>query len=427
MSSITGTEPFTGTPSSRWERVLELVRRHPRRSDALLAAVYSVMMLLSIWVGSQLIDPSLNVTSPLWASALAVSAMVLVAWRRQYPEAQFVASGALYIGATFGPTFDGIVGLVWAWFGFYGVGCYGGRFRHPVRALMTIALGLTVIFSPDGQSTDASATAIRGPEIAFVSVFFFGFVASAWLAGDTTRIRRLQASALFDRTRELEAERDLNAERAVTDERLRIARELHDVMAHHVTIIGIQASAAERILDRDVVKARTALQLISRESRETVDELQRLLGFLRPARAVDSAFEADPPQPSVANVARLVADSRASGLEVSLETTGDLENLPGSVSLSAYRIVQEALTNVRKHAGSSRANVRVDVAAGWVNLKVHNVRGNPSLAGQSTGSGLGLLGMRERARLVGGEVKAGPSSEGGWLVEARLPVQAVPL
>jgi signal transduction histidine kinase len=422
-SATLGSSPLT----SRWERLLEATRRQPKRTDIGLAVGFTVAMVLSIWGGYLTSTPEEVRTYRWWGVPVSVIAMVPIAWRRKYPEIQFIVSFVLYIVGAIALTPDGIVGFVWLWLGFYGLGCYGGRYRTHVRALGAIGIVSALIFFGVLEDTQPQRALI--PFLLFQYLIIAGFVASAWLFGDTTRIRRQQAVDLALRARELELERDRNAERAVTEERLRIARELHDVMAHHVTVIGIQASAAERMIDRDVSQARSSLRLISSESRETVEELQRLLGFLRPISDI-AADGPTPPQPSLENLERLVADSRATGLDVSLQTTGDLASLPGSVSLSGYRIVQEAITNIRKHAMNSRASVGVEVANGWVVVRVHNtaVRGPaPDSNRVTVGSGLGLVGMRERARLVGGGVVTGPSSDGGWLVEARLPVQAAPI
>ncbi len=391
-----------------------------------MAIGFTLAMAFSLWGGYVLATPIERRTYHWWGAPVLVASMVGVAWRRKYPEGQFLVTFALFVvGAAIANAPDGIVGFVWLWFGLYGLGCYGGRFRSHVRLAATIGIIVALILLGAFKS-ETQVNFIPG--LLFDFAVFGGFIASAWLFGDTTRIRRQQANDLALRANELELERDRNAERAVTEERLRIARELHDVMAHHVTVIGIQASAAERMIDRDTLNVRSSLQLISKESRETVEELQRLLGFLRPV--ADVAMDGpSPPQPSLENLERLVSDSRATGLDISLSSSGDLESLPGSVSLSGYRIVQEAITNIRKHAASSRASVSVEVTNGWVTVRVHNseVKGPKPEHAVTLGSGLGLVGMRERARLVGGGVVTGPSADGGWLVEARLPVQAAPI
>ena len=415
---------------SRWERLLDATRLHPLRTDIGLAIGFGVAMTLSCWGGYLIGTPAERAGMAWWSAPVAVVAMALVAWRRRYPELQFIGSLGLYVVAGFGGVPDAIVGVVWVWVGIYGLGCYGGRFRTHVRLLGVLVVEAALI-ALDQQQAATAGTTSRGPATAFILAIILGFLASAWLFGDTTRIRRQQAVDLALRAYELVLEHDRNAERAVTEERLRIARELHDVMAHHVTVIGIQAAAAERVLERDPAVARSAMRIISTQSRDTIEELQRLLGFLRPTGGDPAGDGPLSPQPSILNVGRLVADSRAAGLEVTLVSAGDLDALPGSVSMSAYRIVQEALTNVRKHALGSRAFVRVEVDAGRTTIRVHNgpvkvASGNPPSA-PVIGSGFGLVGMRERVRLVGGELVVGPSSDGGWLVEALLPTRATPI
>jgi signal transduction histidine kinase len=218
---------------------------------------------------------------------------------------------------------------------------------------------------------------------------------------------------------ELEHEREENARRAVFDERVRIARELHDVVAHHVSMMGIQAGAARVVLGRDPVLATEALAGIETSSRQAVLELHQLLGFLRQKDDPDDLA----PQPSLGQVHSLAANMSDSELTVEVSVEGEQRPLAPTVDVSAYRIVQEALTNTLKHAGASRADVHVRYWPDELEVEIVDdgrVNGTPAPAS----GGLGLIGMRERAALHGGELTAGPAAGGGFAVRVRLPTPA---
>jgi signal transduction histidine kinase len=201
----------------------------------------------------------------------------------------------------------------------------------------------------------------------------------------------------------------------VAIERGRIARELHDVVAHNVSMMVVQAGAAERVLAGEQPHVRDALEAIAHTGRQTVDEMRTLLGVLRAAAPLA-------PQPGLADLEQLVDGVREAGLPVTLRIEGDPRPLPQAADLSAYRIVQEALTNALKHAGPARADVVVRFEAGAVTLEV---RDTGTGAGQGGGTGHGLVGMRERVAMFGGELEALPAPGGGFAVRARLPVGVV--
>jgi len=223
---------------------------------------------------------------------------------------------------------------------------------------------------------------------------------AAWVLGDTLRVRRAQ----------LRAEREESARRAATEEQARIARELHDVIAHNVSVMVVQAAAAGDVFDSQPQRARAALRAIEETGRAALTELRQLLAGVR------TEFE---PQPRLTVLGPLVEGLRAAGLEVEVHVEGELGNLPAGLDLSAYRIVQEALTNTLKHAHASAAEVRITRTADAVDLEVLD---DGVGAMTANGDGHGLIGMRERASLVGGEVEAGPRPDGGFRVHARLPL-----
>jgi signal transduction histidine kinase len=229
-------------------------------------------------------------------------------------------------------------------------------------------------------------------------------VAVAWLLGDTLRARRAW----------LDEEQEQHLRRATEAEQARIARELHDVIAHNVSVMVVQAAAANDVFDTHPEKARDALRSIEATGRSALTELRRLLGAVR--SPLEAAYA---PQPGLARLDGLVEGVRAAGLPVAVHVEGELADLPAGPDLSAYRIVQEALTNTLKHAEASRAEVDVRRTAEELELEIvdDGVGG-----GSGTGDGQGLIGMRERASLVGGEVDAGPLPGGGFRVRARLPL-----
>jgi signal transduction histidine kinase len=247
-------------------------------------------------------------------------------------------------------------------------------------------------------------------------------VGAAWFLGDSVRIRRGQVVMLEDRAQRLEREREERVERAVAEERRVIARELHDVVAHNVSVMVAQAGAAQRISATQPREALGALGSIERIGREALVEMRRLMGLLRPdpERVMTSS-----PQPGLDQLPLLVEQVREAGVPVRLTSEGTPRSLPVGLDLSAYRIVQEALTNVLKHAGPARAEVIVRYRPSSLELTITD-----DGAGLSEEDGdripYGHLGMRERVTLFGGELRAGPRPGGGYEVAASLPIEDGP-
>jgi signal transduction histidine kinase len=243
--------------------------------------------------------------------------------------------------------------------------------------------------------------------------FAYLFGETAWLAARREHQLRLQADELRDARAAAE-------ERAVFGERVRIARELHDVVAHHVSVMGIQAAAARRAMEKDAGKARGALASVEQSARTAVDELRVMLGALRASEAADTGT-VDPA--GVERVGDLAERARAAGLETRSAVLGDPVPLPASVSQAVYRIAQEAVTNTLKHASASTVDIRLRYLAREVELDVTDDGvGGPANPGRP--GGLGLVGMRERVALHGGTVEAGPRDRGGFRVRARIPIPA---
>jgi signal transduction histidine kinase len=277
--------------------------------------------------------------------------------------------------------------------------------RPAVVGLLIALVATTTVSALD----DASVENILFPDVFFVWV--------PWLAGRTLRHRTGLAQALGERAERLEREREQAAERGVRAERRRIARELHDVVAHSVSVMVVQAGAGRRVAEQDPERAAECAALIERVGREALGELRRLLGMMREDGRDGGAALA--PQPSLSRLGELVQNAREAGLPVKVETSGTPGTLPAGVDLAAYRIVQEALTNSLKHAGPARARVAVTYGPDALELEITDDGRGP---GELQAAGHGIIGMRERAALCGGELTCGGRSEGGWIVQARLPL-----
>jgi signal transduction histidine kinase len=232
-----------------------------------------------------------------------------------------------------------------------------------------------------------------------------GLGVGAWALGEAARNRD---TAIREESR-----------RAVSEEQARIARELHDVIAHSVSVIVVQASAADDVFDERPDQARAALRSIERAGRDALAELRRLLGAVRPGDDASPVL----PQPGLDRLDQLAEPLRAGGLEVVLREEGEAAAVPAGVDVSAYRIVQEALTNTLRHARATRAEVTVRYGADALEVEV---RDDGTAAADGQADGLGVVGMRERAALMGGTLEAGPLPRGGYRVHARLPLEAAP-
>jgi signal transduction histidine kinase len=247
----------------------------------------------------------------------------------------------------------------------------------------------------------------------FISVIF----AVLWIVGFALGRKFEEADAARDRALRAEREREERARSAVAEERARIARELHDVVGHSVSVMTVQASGVRRLLRPEQEREREALLVVERTGREALAEMRRMVGVLRrPEEAPALA-----PQPSLEHLDRLVAQAREAGLEVDLRVEGEAVELPAGLDLTAYRLVQEGLTNAIKHAQAKRAEVVVHYSDGEVEVMVSDDgRG----VGTGDGSGHGLVGMRERVSVYGGDLDAGPNPGGGYRLRAKLPLAA---
>jgi signal transduction histidine kinase len=345
--------------------------------------------------------------SPLhwFLSAFAGLAVLTLALRRVYPVAVLVVTVA--VTSFFAVVYDGYWPFA-ALVAFYSVAAHTER----RKALAAGIAGLLALAWP-------IASNIRWHPLTWHNLALeagrLAPLAAAWVLGDNMRTRRAYLRAVEDRATQLEREQQANALRAAAEEQARIAREVHDVVAHNLSVIIVQATAADAVFASDPVDAQRAVRTIGRTAREALDELRRVLGIVRPGDEAELS-----PQPELARLPDLVEQVQTAGLGVTLEINGEQRQLPPALELSAYRIVQEALTNTLRHAGARHARVILRYNSDALLLEIID-DGTASLATNGSG-GQGLIGMQERAALFGGEVKAGPAGEGGFRVAARLPL-----
>jgi signal transduction histidine kinase len=270
--------------------------------------------------------------------------------------------------------------------------------------------GLAIVFGAEGfvARTDPNG----GIGDFFSSSLVFGVV---WIVGFSLGRKFEEGEEAKERAARAEREREERARAAVAEERARIARELHDVVGHSVSVMTVQASGVRRLLRPDQDREREALLVVERTGREALAEMRRMVGVLRrPEEAPALA-----PQPSLDHLNRLVEQAREAGLPVELHVEGQAIQLPAGVDLTAYRLVQEGLTNVVKHAQATRAEVLVNYGDGYLEV---TVKDNGQGVGNGDGGGHGLVGMRERVSVYGGELDAGPQQGGGYRLRAKLPL-----
>jgi signal transduction histidine kinase len=382
-------------------RLRLLTERDWRVIDRFYAAFLAAVAVIDLAANS-------NREGPLWLNAtIMVGIAATFVWRRSHPLAVAGATlGGLLIMATWltqpPDMFAAVLTLVSA---SYAIGRHAaGRWSFYGVAAGTVAMiTLAILFDPNDI---------------FFPVTFFWIV--PWLAGRTIRNQTTLARELAEKAERARHAREVDERRAIALERSRIARELHDVLAHNLSVMVVQASAARRVLDKSPVQAVEAAQLIERTGREALAEIRHLFG---PVRRGDGEDLSGPP--SIARVEELARRARAAGLRVELRVVGDPVELPAGIDLAAYRIVQEALTNAIKYAGSARARVTVSYEPNEVVLSVEDDGEGPRSGDGLTdaGGGHGLVGMRERAALYGGIVDAGRRRDGGFAVHARLPTR----
>jgi len=380
-----------------------LRRGHPRTVDGLIAVGLAVGNVYSVSQDDPAMPYEYTDPDPLLWTCAVVAGLVL-AWRQRWPLAVHLV---VLVCATVPTAMDynaGSLPLSVA-FSTYSVAAWSERRVGVAGLLATMgALAvLTAVRAPDFRDGDALG--------AFVTF------AAVWVIGDAQRGRRHRLEEAEARARDVEERRADEAERAVAAERLRVAQELHDVVAHAMSVVAVQSGAAAHVIDQHPDRAKQALQTIEHTSREALQELRRMLGVLRDADAGTQLS----PAPTLADLESLAERFRSVGVRVSLHRTGSAAGLPPSLELTAYRLVQEALTNVLRHAGPASAEVVVACGPEGVRVSVLD-DGLGAREGFADGAGHGLLGMRERVALFGGMLEAGARQDRpGFRVVATLP------
>jgi signal transduction histidine kinase len=393
--------------------------RHQQLFDGLLALGLLALVWLQMWIPGNLVDGGRHIpremfpfgrpdSTPFAAYLLVAVCILPLVFRRRWPLGvlAFVAvSTSLYQVLGLPPTMV-LLGLLVA---LYTAGTLVDRPRFALWA--AACAGLVV-----GTSVPAWGSTMFWADLART----FSMLAVAAAIGDATRNRRAYVAEVEERAAEAERTREEETRRRVDEERLRIARELHDITAHSLSIVAVQSGAALHVLDTDPDAARGALVAIRATSRDALNELRAILGVLRGS---GEAPEGAPlaPTPGLSHVADLAAPLRDAGLNVEIVAPESGEALPAFVEASAYRIVQEALTNVLRHAGT--ASVRVTLRRDDDVLSIDVVDdGAGTTPCAPVAEGHGISGMRERALALGGTFEAGPVKGGGWRVSATLPL-----
>lgn len=392
---------YRGRVAGRYPTSLAFWRTYPRAADAVLAIV-----LAALAVAGQVLAAGTQ-SEPLGRRVASIGLCLLcslpVALRRSFPLpvlVMTVTAVTVQVSLHHWSSFLAVGSLV----AIYTVAAYR-PFAEAVTALVfslaLVGVCLAVIAGPVDASGWVSSTVT---------------LAGATVVGRNVQMRRARLLALEDRARQAERDREREVREAVSAERQRIARELHDVVAHNISVLGVLADGGRRMLGRDPVAVDDTLATMAATSRQTLREMRHLLDVLRVDDEPESAPDA--PQPGTALLPALVEQVTEAGLPVELTVTGQVRELSSGVDLSAYRIAQEALTNALKHAGPASATVRLVYGSRALVLTIADNGRGP---GTDRVGGHGLLGMRERVALYGGSLEVGPRTGGGFLVRAELP------
>ncbi|WP_345038660.1 sensor histidine kinase [Streptomyces sannanensis] len=395
------------------QRLYDFIRRHPTGVDSFWAVLLFGFSLL--WVAG-----SDTGSAPKPVAVVVVLLLCLViALRRRMSEEMVLVAAAL--GAAQLALDVPVNPADWAML----VIIYSVAANDGARWVRRFALAGGLLAAPLSQLRWPA------PEVSTAGRIFYSIImtvpfALAWVLGDSIRTRRAYFAQLEERAARLEKEREAQAKVAVAAERARIARELHDVVAHNVSVMVVQADGAAYVIDAAPEQAKQALETISTTGRQALAEMRRLLGILRTGEHREAGEYV--PQPDVEQIKELVEQVRGAGLTVDFRIEGSPRPLPSGVELTAYRIVQEALTNTRKHGGpDAGASVRLVYFDDGLGLLIEDDgRGAAHEMyedGGADGRGHGLIGMRERVGMVGGTLDAGPRPGGGFRISALLPLK----
>ena len=398
--------------------------RRQRRIDLGLALAIATVAVLNVFLARSVgLFASGSAPSVGEQVAWSLAVTLPLIWRRSHPDVVALVVAVFFIGGQVRGSQEQQLASGAIFVAIYTLGAWGRdrrrsrRLRLAIIAAMFVWLAVAWYLAHDEVLADGlpGASGELPPLVAallnstIVNLAFFGF---AYALGEAARRQWL----LERQAVELRSAQALAGERAVIGERVRIARELHDVVAHHVSVMGIQASACRRMLDKNPERARTALTAVEDSARTAVDELRRMLGALRDTGGLG---DQPPAEAALDRVEELIVRAREAGLTATCNVYGDPVPLPGSVSQAAYRIIQEAVTNTLKHAHASTLDVRIRYLAAELEIDVAD-DGRGAVPG--AGGGMGLIGMRERVAVHEGVLESGPRTGGGYRVRARLPL-----
>jgi signal transduction histidine kinase len=404
---MVGISAQAGTFPRLWVRARDAARAHTYTSDALLALfLYLVMLITPAVHQSESIRPD---RSTLLLGPLIFGPLIV---RRRWPGLVLAISSVatiayIVLGHARGPMLFGAA-----------VAAYTFCVRRERVLSLTVGticasvIGLaSMTFSPDVWDSEVNGVA-------------FAWIGLAVAVGEAMRTRRAFVVAMEERALRAEQTREDEARRRVMEERLRIARELHDIVGHHIALINVQAGVASHVLETQPEQARQALAHVREAGRTALSELSATVSVLRQGDDPEACAPVEP-VPGLDRVPALLESFRRAGLEVELEVRGRARPVPASVDLAAYRVVQESLTNVRKHAGAASAAVLIGYERRLLRVEVCNECANAAPP-EGGGTGHGIIGMRERAVAVGGTFRAGPLPDGGFSVAAELPLVELP-
>ncbi|HEY5833129.1 sensor histidine kinase [Streptomyces sp.] len=396
------------------QRIYDFLRRHPTWVDSFWAVV--LLGICAVWVA---VDARPSLAARAAAAPLSCALALVVALRRRAPEKMLflaIATGLaqLALNVETNPGNAAFPVIIYT--------CASNGARWSSRLALAAGLAAAPLsmmrWPPHDRYSTIWTTLLQ---TFFLTVIF----ALSWVIGDRLRTRRAYYAELEERATRLHREREAQSKAAVAAERARIARELHDVVAHNVSVMVVQADGAAYVLNTAPDQAKQALETISSTGRQALAEMRRLLGLLR---AGDDAGGEYVPQPGVDQLADLIDQVRGAGLPVRFEVAGQARPLSSGVELTAYRIVQEALTNVRKHGGdAATASVLLGFGDAALDLLIEDdgcgARHELYEQGGQDGLGQGLIGMRERIGMIGGTLDAGPRPGGGFRISAVLPLK----
>lgn len=396
------------------QRLYDFIRRHPTGVDSFWA-----VCLLGL-SGLSMVAHAGSTGERLAALLIIVGLCTVVALRRRAPEKMLLLTVAMGVAQLVFGVKPGVANFAMLVIVFT-VATLGERWASRLALVCSLsAAGVSQLRWPQNVPQTS------WPQQVFIVVVMTVPFVLAWVLGDSMRTRRAYFSQLEERAARLEREREAQSKVAVAAERARIARELHDVVAHNVSVMVVQADGAAYVMDAAPDQARQALETISSTGRQALAEMRRLLGVLRTGDSQESGEYV--PQPDVDQIEVLIEQVRQTGLTVDFKIEGTPRPLPSGVELTAYRIVQEALTNTRKHGGpDAGASVRLVYFDDGLGLLVEDDgRGAAHELyedGGADGAGHGMIGMRERVGMVGGTLDAGPRPGGGFRISALLPLK----